>query len=143
MIKFKPFLGRLVVKTINEDKEFEEWYKEYVLKKSGVSIDSKIVIPVGETDMDGTFKLKAKRYDVRKGYIVDMAEDAFGEAFKNKYGSDIKVTPKVGDIIYYIPGQAYKVGFDLDIICIADEDIMGYEKVSCDIKEKEDMTNVR
>lgn len=129
MTKFKPFLGRLLIRTINEDKEFEAWYKEHVFKKSGVSADSKIVIPVGETDFNGEFKLKAKRYDVRKGYIIDMASDAFGEAFQRKYGKDIKVIPKLGDIVYYIPGQAYKVGFDLDVICIADEDIMGYELI--------------
>lgn len=142
----RPFLGRLLLQTVDENKAYTEWKKEKEFIKSGIDpTKTSLIIPTGESEMiiddygrsKMEFTAKSElRYDVRLGRIIDAAPDAFGQAFKNRYGN-VGDTPKVGDYVYYIPGNAYKVSFDLSYVTIADEDVVNwYKKEEYEEKDK-------
>ncbi len=138
----KPFLGRLLLETIEDDAE--EFLRNKLEKDTGVNLkESLIQVVFGEDDYDPlTGQKKFKVYDNhkkkmphKKGKIIDLAQDAFGECYMRKYGSD---APKagLGDIVYFIPGQAFKVDWDEKYCMIADEDVIAIEeKTNKDNKE--------
>lgn len=108
----KPFLGRILTEAVDDDIE------QYIREKAGVSKDSLIALPEN-------YKQKHS-VPIKKGKIIDMAVDAFGEAFQNKYGQDVGALPKIGDVVMFIPGQSYRVDIDEKYHMISDEDVIAF-----------------
>lgn len=141
----KPFLGRLLITPIKENlKDIKEKQADDLLEKTlGVKPgERKIQLISGEkgyneeTGKWDKFEVKNEMFlPYQKARVLSMAEDAFGEAFRRKYGQEIKDIPKVGDVVYYIPGQAYKIDAAGKYFYINDEDIMGFGEIQLEIKE--------
>lgn len=114
---FKPFLGRLIVRSIKESVE------DFLKEEWGVSKDSKIQIVTEE------YKSKY-RVPVTAGQIVSVSKNAFGEAFSRRYGKDIAEegkTLKPGDLVYFIYNQAFNVDPKSEYLELNDEQILGYD----------------
>ncbi len=107
----KPFLGRILTEAVDDNVE------EYIREKAGISKNSLIALPED-------YKQKHS-VPIKKGRIIDMAVDAFGEAFQRRYG-DVGELPKIGDVVMFIPGQSYKVDLDEKYHMLADEDILAF-----------------
>ena len=119
----KPFLGRILMKALDDDVE------QFVREKAGLSKNSLIALPED-------YKQKHS-VPVKKGEIIDMAVDAFGEAFKKRYG-EVGYTPVIGDAVMYIPGQDYRVDLEDKYRMIADEDIIAiFPKTHNEVKTNE------
>lgn len=108
----KPFLGRILTEAVEDD------VAEYMREKAGISKNSVIALPENY--------MQKHSVPVKKGRIIDMAPDAFGEAFQNKYGFDVGQIPTLGDVVMFIPGQSYRVDLDEKYHMIADEDIIAF-----------------
>jgi len=108
----KPFLGRLLIEAMDADVE------EHLKKAVGLSSDSRLALPDSYKEQNSV--------PVKKGRVIDMAVDAFGDAFRNKYG-EVGKTPELGDVVYFIPGQSYKIDIEAKYHLISDEDIMATE----------------
>lgn len=107
----KPFLGRMLLEAMDDDVE------NYMREKAGVAKDSKIILP-------DDYKQK-HAVPIKKGKVIDMAPDAYGEAFINKYGN-VGEIPTVGSTVMFIPGQSYKVDLEGKYIMIGDEDVIAF-----------------
>ena len=92
-----------------------------VKEELGLSRDSKIVL----TEMQE----KAFAGASSKGNVVKMATDAFGQAYKDKYGTDIN-PPKIGDIVHFIPYQSNKMDPDGEYYLITDDSVKFIQRVS-------------
>ena len=110
----KPFLGRLLVEVIEVDVE------AHMKAKAGISSDSLIALPE-------SFKDK-HRVPIKKGKIVDMAPDAFGELFIERRGSDVGFCPDMNDIVWFIPNETYPVDVDGKFHLVNDSDIVAYDQ---------------
>lgn len=106
----KPFLGRILMEAVDDD------ITAYMKEKAGISKDSLLALPENY--------IASHSVPVKKGKIVDMASDAFGERFIKHYGSDVANIPKLGDIVMFIPGQSFRVDLDGKYHMIADEDVI-------------------
>lgn len=106
----RPFLGRILTEGLDDDVE------QHIKQKAGLDKDSLIQLP-------GDYKAKHS-IPVQKGRIIDLAPDAFGEAFQNKYGFDTGKRPGLGDIVMFIPGQSYKVDIEGKHHIVSDEDVI-------------------
>lgn len=135
----KPVLGRILIKTIKENAE--KIKKERMLKQYGLK-DTCLELVVGEMNhITKQFELLDNNDNMpyRMGEIVYMAPDAFGELFQKKYGKDFGELPKVGDIIYYIPGQAYKVDIVNDeYLTLCDEDVVCHNYIEIEVSEEKE-----
>lgn len=106
--KAEPFLGKIIVEIVTEDIE------DYLKEIHGIGKSSLIVLP--DT-------VKIGRMPLQKGKIVKKAQDAFGEAFRQRYGNDFK-EPKDGDVVWWIPNQSYKIDIYDKFHAITDQDIV-------------------
>lgn len=115
----RPFLGKILVEAIivKADAHLREQIRQERLQR-GEKIDdemfNKIIIANAVTEIDEYGrKSNVIKNDVRapiqKGRIITMAPDAFGQRFVEACGSDVGETPKVGDIIYFIPNDTYRI----------------------------------
>ena len=107
----KPFLGRILTEALDDDVE------AHLKEKAGIGKNSLIQLPED-------YK-KKHSIPVQKGRIIDLAPDAFGEAFQNKYGN-IGPTPGLGDIVMFLPGQSFKVDIEAKYHIVGDEDIIAW-----------------
>lgn len=108
----KPFLGRILTEAVEDD------ISEYMKEKAGISKNSLIALPENY--------IQKHSVPVKKGKIVDMAVDAFGDAFRSRYGHDVGEIPGIGDVVMFIPGQSYKVDIDERYHMLADEDVIAF-----------------
>ncbi len=111
---FEPFLGRIVIEMIREDTV------EYMKKQYGMQADSPLALPEDLVKSGG-------RVPYKKGRVVKMAKDTFGQRFKDRYGLDGNF-PQVGDVLVFIPFESFKLTNDDKYHLIADEDIVGFYK---------------
>lgn len=151
----RPFLGRLLITPVKENLNDvkKKQMDELVEQKLGIKAEErKIILAQGETDYNpetgrfDKFKLKEEIFlPYQRGKILAMASDAYGETYERKYGKDGAPYPVVGDVIYYIPGQAYKIDADGKYYYIADEDVMGFGEIEIEVNEinKDEVSNVR
>ncbi len=107
----KPFLGRLLVEVIRDDAE-DHLRKQYKMENS--------VLQLPET-------MTAKKLPVSKGRILEMAPDAFGRVFKERYGDEMEC-PAIGDVVWFIPNESYRVDSRDTYHIVADQDIVAFEK---------------
>ena len=122
---FKPFLGRLVIKTISSEASVQN----YLRKLSGFSEDSLLVLP--ETIGD------RNRVPVTTGEIVLIGDKSFGERFEKWYGKDCAEEGKklsIGDIVQFVENQTYKLDLEGNYYMISDEQILGYVKVKEEVQ---------
>ncbi len=108
----KPFLGRILTEAVDDDVE------QHIKEKAGLGRDSLIQLP--------TEYKKTHSVPIQKGRIIDLAADAFGEAFVNKYGVDTGAVPGLGDVVMFIPGQSYKVDLEAKYHIVSDEDVIAW-----------------
>lgn len=126
--RFKPFLGRLVIKTIGT----EQSVQNYLRKQAGLKEDSVLVLP--ETMSEKS------RVPITTGEIVIIGDKSFGERFEKWYGKDCAEegkTLKVGDIVQFVETQVNKLDLDGNYYEINDEQILGYIRVNSKEKEEE------
>lgn len=143
----KPFLGRLVVEAIKESVEDHlaklaklEDYKE--LSKMGFQIVA------AETTVDeytGEKKLQMKkgiRTPIKRGRILKVSPDAFGDRFLEKCGMDVGDVPTIGDVVWFIPNDTYQIDQEGKYHIINDCDVVAVdEKKEIKEKENEEVTN--
>lgn len=120
----KPFLGRMILEALEEEvtdykNELYGLEEEGELAKKGfklAQVDENIRVPL------------------KKGRIIEMAIDCFGERYAHNYGKDsaehAKENIKPGTTVMFIPNQTYKVDTKGQYHIIADEHII------CFIKEE-------
>lgn len=129
--KVIPFLGRMKIEILLEDTQ------EYLSKKTQAETNAskefmdKFQIVYGEDRMqsDGSTRFEAVRKTKfsNKGRIVEMSNDCFGIAFKERFGSD-REYPKLGDVVYFVPNKSYQVDPENKYHIIDDCEIVGYIK---------------
>lgn len=137
----EPFLGRMVIETIKEDSE--DYLKKQMKKDMQVSSEflNKLELVTMQEEIDPEtgrkkFVHAKRRVPISKGKIIKMAPDCFGEAFVNKYGDGF-YTPKIGDVILFIPNESFKIDAEDKYHLVCDCDVIGYHKVNT----KEVVTN--
>lgn len=116
IINKEPFLGRLIVEVLRDSAE------EHIKKQEeakGVSREF-----LDQFEIVGT---KGKKTQITKGKIVKMAPDAFGAMYKERYGED-GVKLNIGDVVYWIPNDSYRVDPNDEYHVISDCNIVMYEK---------------
>jgi hypothetical protein len=130
----RPFLGRLLIEAVQESVE-EHIAKLYKLEQEAPSLKEKgFQIVYGEDVMDketGDVKFKVKdklRTPIKRGRIIKMAPDAFGELFIEKRGTDIGETPSLGDIVWFIPNETYQIDKEGTYHFINDTDVVGIDE---------------
>lgn len=106
----EPFLGRMIVRITTADAE------KYIREQAGLS---------GKGLIDLSAVTKGKKPPTTRGVIISMAPDAFGEAFKSRYGSDCTNIPSLGDEIAFVNNDSYPVNLAGTHHLIADQDIVG------------------
>lgn len=84
----EPINGHIVIKI--DQKQVKE--------DLGLSEDSPLYIP-----QERSFAGASSR-----GKVVKMARDAFGKKYKERFGDDT-VSPKVGDVVHFVPFQSAKM----------------------------------
>ena len=102
--EYIPFLGRMIVEVDPNE----------VKKKLGVSV-------IALTDD----YIKQNQRATREGKVLKIAEDAFTGKFSERYGR-LEHTPKVGDIVVFVPYETfpldkeglYHILADVDVIAI-------------------------
>jgi hypothetical protein len=112
----KPFLGRIVIEIVRDAAE-DHLKKQY--ESTGVSKEFLNQFQLAPNQ-------KNRKTPISKGRILKMAPDAFGEAFKDRYGSDYEV-PSVGDVVYFIPNESYRLDPNDEYHLVGDCDIVAYE----------------
>lgn len=129
MIKLpKPFLGRLILEALPDDTQ------AYLKTRMGLSEDSilkDLIIADGDRDeRTGEFRttIKAGQVPLQKGKILDMAPDAFGKMFQDKYGTDARQGIKIGDVVMFVPNQTYKLDAESKYHLIADDHIVAFDE---------------
>lgn len=126
-----PILGGLLLQALEDD--VDKFLEDKAFAQAGIKKEESALAKMGfktvsgETDLEGKFKVKKGNVPIQKGVIVKMAKDAYGEAFKAKYGDDIDA-PGIGDTVMFIPGQAYKTDLEGKYLIIKDEDVMAIER---------------
>ena len=85
-----------------------------VRKDLGLSEDSPIIL----TEMQEQKFAGASS----KGEVIKMATDAFGAAYKEKYGHDVN-PPNVGDIVHFVPYQSNRMDKDGEYYLVTDDGI--------------------
>ena len=104
ILSCEPINGTLVVKVD----------MDMVKEDLGLSKDSKIIL----TEMqEKTFAGASSR-----AKIVSMAEDAFGAAYRERYGVEIN-PPKVGDYVYFTAYRPSKLDQDGEYFKIKDDSV--------------------
>lgn len=127
----KPFMGRIIVEAIHEElgeflAEKAGLDKESELAKSGFEIVAAKVKQVQGEYIDSSYEIDTGlKVPLKKGKIIDMAPDAFGPAFQNRYGPGVEVL-KIGDTVMFIPMQTYKLDPAGEYHLIADQDVLAY-----------------
>lgn len=111
----RPFLGRILLEAIEDSADSH--LKDKLQDKVSKEFLDKFVMT----------ETKNKKVSISKGKIVKMAQDSFGQAYKNIYGSDHEV-PEVGDVLYFVPNQSYQFDSANKYHLIAENDIVGYIK---------------
>lgn len=107
ILKGEPINGHILIKVdLGQVKE-----------DLGLSRDSLIEIP----------KEKAFAASSSKGVVVKMATDAFGQAYKEKFGSEIE-PPKVGDVIHFVPYQSNMMDKNGEYYLVTDDGIKFIER---------------
>lgn len=102
-----PLNGRLIVKIDQEQ----------IKEDLGLSKDSSLYIPHEQAFAGAS----------SRGKIVNMAKDAFGNKYKERYGSEI-VPPRVGDFVHFVPYQSAKIDKDGEYYFVIDENINFVER---------------
>lgn len=131
----EPFLGRLVIEILQESVEdYKKALYGFDTKtedKESSEFRSKfeIVSAITEVDENGNVRHVASKDKVpfKKGKILKMAPDAFGERFKKNYGTDGSL-PAIGDTIMFVPNQTYKIDPAGKYHIIGDENIIAFYK---------------
>lgn len=110
----EPFLGRLVIETIIED------VTAYKRELYGMAPDSKIQLVETENE----------HVPYKKGKVVKLATDSFGERYQKYYGTDRPKDsfPQVGDIVLFVPNQNFKLDPAGKYSLINDEHIVAFYK---------------
>lgn len=136
----EPFLGRMILEII---KESPDEYKKALYGLDAPTDDevvsefrSKFEIVEADVvvDEDGNTQTISKQnksiVPFKKGVILVMAPDAFGERYKKNYGTDGGPPPEVGDTVLFVPNQTYKIDAAGQYHIIGDENIVAlYRKV--------------
>lgn len=112
----QPFLGRLVLEIVRDSAD-EHLKKQY--ESTGVSREF-----LSQFEIAGT---KNKKTPIVKGRIVKKAPDAFGQAFRDRYGNDFN-EPEIGNIVYFIPNETYRLDPNDQYHLVGDCDIVAYER---------------
>lgn len=105
-IEFKipePFLGRMVLEIEVIDPE------TYKKQQYGLDKDSPLVLANGEFNEEAGY-VRVKQFNsvpYKKGKIIKMAPDCYGERFCRYYGNDVGNYPKMGDVVWFIYQQSY------------------------------------
>jgi hypothetical protein len=120
----KPFCGRMLIEAIKDDAM--EHVKKQIHADTGASLEFLKNFEIADP------KLKNKHTPITKGIIVDMAPDAFGKAFQDRYGDDMEY-PVLGDTVWFIANENYRVDSEGKYHLISDDGIVGF-------KRKEDYT---
>ena len=105
-----PHCGNMVIEIIKEDST------EYKKKMYGME-NSVLALP----DMVDAY------VPVKKGKILSMATDCYGERYVSRYGKD-GIHPEVGDTVMFIPNQSYRIDAENKYHIIADEHVIAYYK---------------
>lgn len=129
--KIEPFLGRMIIKIVKENAD-EVMKKKYA--ETGVSsefLNSLEIVRGSDVVDDITGQRKFKKAGTwvpyTKGKIIKKAPDTFGTIFKDRYGEDCK-TPDLGDIVYFITNETYRLDPNDEYHLINDCDIVAFEK---------------
>lgn len=119
----EPFLGRIIVEVLVESMD------EFKRKKAGLDKlqDQTFASQFVLVDAPGSDNRATVPH--KKGRIVKMAPDAFGECYKRKYGQDAG-RAEVGDTVWFVPMQTYKLDDENKYHLIGDEDILCYQRGS-------------
>jgi hypothetical protein len=128
----EPFLGRMVIEVIKEDSD--EYLKKKLQSETGVSNEflNKLEIVRGDIVIDDktgreVFKKTTGKVPYSKGKIVKKSPDAFGKCFQDRYGDEMQF-PDIGDIVFFIPNQTYRIDVDDKYHLISDCDIVAFKK---------------
>lgn len=126
----EPFLGRMIVEVITESTA------EFKRRQLGIKKDSLIAVPDEVFGMQTIYDDYGNAHQVKEeqratvphkhGKILKIAPDAFGEAFMNRYKCPTKLN--VGDIVWFVPMQTYKLDEKGKFHIIGDEDIIAYKR---------------
>lgn len=131
--KVIPVLGGLLLEAVEADvsthiAEKRGLKRDSDLAKLGFTIEYAEATSREEAAVTGRqWKARHGNVPVQKGKIIRMSMDAYGEAFKSKYGRDTEVA-HINDVVMFIPGQAFKVDIDGKFLIIKDEDVMAIER---------------
>ena len=113
----EPFLGRLLLEV---EKDSAEQHLKDQYAKSGVSREFLDKFELPET-------VKQKNTQIHKGKIIKKAPDAFGQAFRDRYGDDMR-SPVIGDVVYFIENESYPLDPNKVFHLIGDCDIVAYRR---------------
>lgn len=131
-----PFIGRLKIEVIRDD--IDEYFKKKAKTEiKGVSQEflDKLELPRVEDTYDMETGAKITKFvtnirmPVAKGIIVEKASDAYGKLFQDTYGT-MEYVPQVGDIVWFIANQSYRIDVEDKYHFIADDNVVGYLKSS-------------
>lgn len=120
-------MGRLLLEIIVENTQ------EHLREKRGVTKEGPLkdfVIADGKVDeRTGEFRISevTNKVPYSKGRIMEMAPDAFGERFKQRYGNDVEKL-ELNDIVWFVPFESYKVDVEGKYHMISDQDIVAFER---------------
>lgn len=113
----KPFLGRMLIEALEEDTS------EYLGQKAGIN-EAETLKSLGFKIADvGKGKVPLKR-----GKILEMAPDCFGEKFQNNNGSDVGEIPSVNDIVWFVPNETFAIDPERKYHLLNDCDVVGFER---------------
>jgi hypothetical protein len=116
--EIQPFLGRLLVEVLRDDAEDHVKARYKAETKVSDEFLNKFALPDS---------IKNKKTPISKGKILKMAPDAFGHAFSDRYGQDGD-KPVIGDTVFFIPNESYKIDVEDKYHLIGDCDIVAFKK---------------
>lgn len=131
--KYVPIQGGLLLEALVEDlnahiAEKRGLKKDSELAKMGFEVAYAETVSREEEAVTGRkWKSRVGNVPVQKGKVLKLSKDAYGEVYHNRYGMDA-VHAEVGDIVMFIPGQAFRVDLDGKFLVIKDEDVMLIER---------------
>lgn len=139
----EPFLGRMLLEVIQEDSD--EFLKKKDSVETGVSKAFLDTLQIVHGDMvtdeitgERKFKKASGKVPNTMGKIIKLAPDAFGEAFKTRYG-DVGYVPEMGDTVMFIANDGYRVGVEGKYYIISDEGVVGY--IKAEVNQKVEVIN--
>lgn len=138
----RPFLGRLLIEAVDTDvrehlEKLAKLDEAPSLKNAGFQIVNAEADIDPETGVSKGYKMKSQlRTPIKRGRIIKMAEDSFGQWFMEKRGDDIGIVPKLGDVVWFIPNETYQIDVHGKYHLVNDIDIVAIDEPRKDLKEE-------